>query len=198
MNARELWSALGLAAGTAVVATVARHFVQRTLEAKSVRPKQSADTPIPSRGPIIRGVEELRAPVADALRRVLVRMRERGHDPRVFETARTHGRALWLERKGTGIERSTHRLGLAADIIDRKLLWKARPEFWADLADIGEQEGFVTLSHDKPHLQAIEVGEQAHAWDLYERGDEQGLTDLAAQSLARRRETCPDNSEGVA
>jgi hypothetical protein len=126
-------------------------------------------------------VPTVRLPIA----RVLARMRSRGFEPRVWETRRSLGRAEMLAKKGTGITRSMHRLGLAVDVVDARTLWLAPAKFWSALAEEAHREGFATLPGDRPHLQAVAVGEQARAWEIYRRGE--ALDAFAAASLAARR-----------
>jgi hypothetical protein len=126
-------------------------------------------------------VPTVRAP----LERVLARMRARGFAPRVWETGRSLARAEMLAKKGTGIARSMHRIGLAVDVVDTRTLWLAPAKFWSALAEEAHREGFATLPDDRPHLQAVAVGEQSRAWDIYRRGET--LDAFAEASLASRR-----------
>jgi hypothetical protein len=106
---------------------------------------------------------------------VMALMRERGHEPRLFETRRTKERAAELHARGTGSANSMHCYDVAADIICARQLWNASARFWADLEDIAESIGLVRLykrgikhdgtdanaeSWDKPHVQACAVSEQ--------------------------------------
>lgn len=112
---------------------------------------------------------ELTPSTGAAVRGVLRRMRALGFDPVVHETYRTDARARKLARKGTGIERSMHRLGLAADIVDRARGWDAPEAFWRALGESAEAEGLVWggrwSSPDVAHVQSIAVGSQSVAWD---------------------------------
>lgn len=183
---RDVWQPVLIAVVAASVGALVRHLLLRGERQQMAKQRQNQVTP--RRGPIVREISELRGPVQEPLRRVLAAMEARGLEPRVFETRRSEARAHWLARKGTGIVKSTHRLGLAADVIDKNKLWGASPEFWRALREEAEREGFVSLAPaDRPHIQAIAVSEQPQAWKLAEQGDDEGLDQLAAASLASRR-----------
>lgn len=148
----------------------------------------------PGRG-IDSSLESLLPPVRAAARRVLEELQAEGYNARVWETYRSHERTLEVARRrgtrlkhtaGGGIAPSMHTLGLALDVLEQNDLWRAPETFWRAVQRIGEAHGFVTITRDRPHLQAIEVAEQPEARGLFERGDHAALEELARQSLLRR------------
>jgi len=115
--------------------------------------------------PIISSLDELQPAFRVQLERLLELMRADGYAPRVFETKRSDARVAELVAKGTGSVGSLHPLGLAADIIDEKLGWKASPDFWRALGENAAQLGLGRVQHtnpktgktelDLPHVQAL-------------------------------------------
>lgn len=182
------------ALGVALVGALARELVGRAWPRKGREvSKPSEDRGGASRGPIDRDLGSLVPSMRAPLRRVLLRMKARGFEPRVWETGRSESRAKWLTQRGTGILMSMHRLGLAADIVeDDNSPWHASPEFWSALHEEATREGFVVPlpSRDKPHLQAVEVREQRKAWA--HEADSGALDALADASMSRRRKVVPN------
>jgi hypothetical protein len=90
---------------------------------------------------------------------LLRRLKADGHDPVLWEGFRTFARAEELQRRGSGIVKSMHCYGIAADIIDRFHRWNARPPFWAALGkhadDLGLEWGGTWQRVDRPHVQAL-------------------------------------------
>lgn len=90
---------------------------------------------------------------------LLLRLKARGFDPFLHEAHRSFQRAAELEARGTGVSKSMHCFGLAVDIIDRKLGWNARPEFWEALRDEAEALSLTSGARwhrvDRPHVQAL-------------------------------------------
>lgn len=103
------------------------------------------------------------------LERVFWRMKKRGFKPALFEGLRSPARAKRLNARGTGIEKSMHIYGIAADVVDAEKLHNASPQFWAALGEEAEREGLTWggrwLSKrrpegDRPHVQYIPVSMQ--------------------------------------
>lgn len=108
-------------------------------------------------------VETLEPYVAERVRRILARMRERGFDPMVFETRRSLerqkylygiGRTHSLDRKPvTWTLKSKHIAGKAADIISRSKFWNAPAAFWTALRQEANREGMHVLSKELCHIE---------------------------------------------
>lgn len=136
---------------------------------------------------LVRSMSGLSPATALAVRRTLERMHAMGWDAVVHETRRSEDRARELAAKGAGIERSMHRLGLAADIISRSRGWQAPLEFWVALRDAAEAEGLVSGArwegdkYDPAHVQAVAVSSQDDAWNARD------VDALAKAQIARRR-----------
>lgn len=97
-----------------------------------------------------------------------------GFDPWVFETLRTDARQrflfgfgrTWDDGRGVVTRSETaldtwHGYGLAVDIIDRKLLWKADRWFWETLGLSAQRHGLVWGAD----------------WNANGRSDDEGLVD---------------------
>lgn len=82
----------------------------------------------------------------------------------LWEGYRSPERAAQLAKRGTGIARSMHCLGCAADIVHEDKLWAAPAAFWEALGEEAERLGLTWGGRfkraDKPHVQAIPVHEQ--------------------------------------
>lgn len=111
--------------------------------------------PRATQSPVINSLDLLSYPFKQKVLELLELMRLDGFDAYVFETWRSPARALELEQRGTGIAKSQHTLGLAADIIDRKKYWKATPAFWAALNRHALKLGLGRVEGDPPHVQAL-------------------------------------------
>lgn len=116
------------------------------------------------------------APVA----KLLDRMRDLGYSPILFDGLRTPAEALRNAKHGTGIVKSMHLYGCAADIICEDHLWSCedkRCKFFTKLGQEAEKLGLVwggrfkkrvlrrgkwvvVVGYDKPHVQAIPVSAQ--------------------------------------
>lgn len=99
---------------------------------------------------------------------LLEQLRDAGHEPVVFETLRTPERAAMLAAKGRGIRDSMHLYGAACDVVCAVHGWdcaKHRCDFFERLGKLGEALGLVWGGRwrrvDKPHLQAVQVADQA-------------------------------------
>jgi len=104
---------------------------------------------------------------ADRLERVFRGMRTDGFEPMLWEGYRSFERAARLAARGTGIKRSMHCYGIAADIVDSDAThWTAPAGFWASIRNHAHRAGLHTLVYsdgsprDYPHVQAIPVSEQ--------------------------------------
>lgn len=93
------------------------------------------------------------------LARVFQRMEAQGFRPILWEGRRSANRAKRLDTRGTGIKQSLHRYGIAADVVDRDLLWNAPKTFWDALTSASLAEGLYPGSQftdpDPDHVQAI-------------------------------------------
>ena len=111
---------------------------------------------------------------------LIATLRGRGFDAKVFETFRTRARLLELVERGTSVEPNAdgsvpigmHELGLAADIISESQEWDAPDEFWQALGLEAEALGLTwggrwisarRPTGDRPHVQAIPIGQQPAA-----------------------------------
>jgi hypothetical protein len=132
------------------------------LQAKAIlgpKERATAEAVCSDMGRLLPGFrEQVEALVAD--------MRGAGFDPRVYETWRSPERVAMLVAKGVGSKNSVHPYGIAADIIDAKLLWNAKAAFWTNLTTFAEARGLTSGArfsklHDLPHVQGIPVSAQA-------------------------------------
>jgi hypothetical protein len=94
---------------------------------------------------------------------LLVRMRNRGFDPIVFDTKRTAAEAAANAAKGTGIVNSLHLTGAASDIISGSKGW-SDPAFFEALGEEAKKLwltwGGTFSKYDPSHVQAIPVSLQ--------------------------------------
>ncbi len=94
---------------------------------------------------------------AARIRTLFSRMERRGFDPMIWETGRSQARAEELADRGTGIEGSMHKYGLAVDIVSASKLWAAPRPFWNALC---EEAQYLKLTcgadfGDSDHIQAL-------------------------------------------
>lgn len=82
---------------------------------------------------ICRDLDRLDPTFRPMVESIVLRMRARGFDAKVFETWRSFERAQELSKTGAGVRRSMHCYGLAVDIISESVLWAASRDFWAAL-----------------------------------------------------------------
>jgi hypothetical protein len=111
---------------------------------------------------------KFRAKVHELLRR----LNAAGHDAIAWETYRTPARAKQLSDRGTGIAPRAdgsipigmHQCGLAVDIVSSSKRWSPKPAFWVALGReakaLGLTWGGTWKRVDKPHCQAVPVGQQ--------------------------------------
>ena len=109
------------------------------------------------------------------LERALARLTAQGIAYHVQETVRSEQRARALRLRGTGIVRSLHRLGLAADVLPARNSWTAGSDpFWAALRDAVEAEGLTSGASfsrvDRPHVQLFPASRDREMWALYSAG----------------------------
>lgn len=101
----------------------------------------------------------------DRVEKLLSRLRARGHDAVLHEGWRSFERAKLLADKGTGVVKSMHCYGLAADIISSMHRWSPDPKFWLALGAHARLLGLVWGGDfkkvDKPHVQAVRVSDQS-------------------------------------
>ena len=101
--------------------------------------------------------------------RALARLDAQGIAYHVQETSRSEARARELQMRGTGIVRSLHRLGLAADVLPAENFWApASHPFWAAYRDALEAEGLTWGGHfsrvDMPHAQFLSAQRDREVW----------------------------------
>lgn len=108
------------------------------------------------------------------LDRVFARLRSLGFAPVLHEGKRSEQRARELAKKGTGIVKSMHVLGLAADVLPAPKQWPpASNPFWQALGEACKAEGLEwggTWSpehRDLPHVQLFDTRLDARAWAAY-------------------------------
>lgn len=110
----------------------------------------------PAEVPVQRSLDGLAPQFRAAVEQVLAFMRERGHQPTVFETLRTDERQEFLYGfgrtydDGRGIvtyseaaDDTWHKYGLAADIICAVRRWAATSKFWQDLGEACRKFGLL-------------------------------------------------------
>lgn len=108
----------------------------------------------PAEVPVQRSTAGLAPKFRRKVEAICARLVAKGHDPLIAETLRTDARQHYLfgfGRKwddGRGVvtysqtARDTwHGYGLAVDIVCRRRLWNATPEFWRDLGEAVNAEG---------------------------------------------------------
>ena len=143
--------------------------------------------------PVTKDINELLPNLRPMIRRIVDRMNDAGFDAYAYETLRTPQRAQALENEGYGSATSMHIYRVAVDIISRSKGWfqdypDEGPPFWNKLGEIAEDEGWVwggrwSDPHDRPHIQAVTVSEQARA----RRMSDDERNEFAYQSVQRRR-----------
>jgi hypothetical protein len=94
--------------------------------------------------------------------KILVRMKERGLDPIVYEAKRSQERQVWLYGIGrthdlnrkpvTWTMHSKHLVGKAVDIISKEHGWNA-PHFFDVLRDEARREGMDIIATEGCHIQ---------------------------------------------
>jgi hypothetical protein len=94
---------------------------------------------------------------AGILEKLFQNLRQKGFDPHLWEGYRTPERAKYLAEQGTGIEKSLHIEGRAADIISKKDFW-SNSEFFAALGNEALKLGLVWGGNfknrkDFPHVE---------------------------------------------
>jgi hypothetical protein len=145
---------------------------------------------VPPEVPVISSLDGLAPKVRAATKRILLRMQEQGHNPRVFETLRTIDRQAFLHGfgreydDGRGVVTKVHDamegwhfFGLAVDIVENDATpWNASQAFWRCLGESAEAEGMTWGGRwkflDMPHIQwgKCKVSPSDHARKLYIAG----------------------------
>lgn len=110
----------------------------------------------PKEIPVRRDVALLAPQFRVALTKTLLRMREQGFDPVVFETLRDDDRQQFLygfgreydDGRGVVTKAKTadttwHGFGLAADVVSERYGWEAPTTFWQALGDAARAEGLT-------------------------------------------------------
>jgi len=110
----------------------------------------------------ISNVEALKPIFREAFMQILEGMRNKGWDPRVFETLRMLERQAYLysigrrgkrgERPVTWTMNSKHIKGIAGDVISKKDGWSNK-KFFDDLALVAAEHGCRTLPGDRCHVE---------------------------------------------
>ncbi len=127
-------------------------------------------------------------PVVQAL---LDRMADLGYKPHLFDTLRTPEEALKNARRGTGVQKSMHLYGAAADIICSDHLWSCKAKsckFFTVLAREAKALGLYAGADfgDFPHVQALPFTPAAQN-ALRSLGTGRSDADIAAKDAVIRR-----------
>lgn len=109
-------------------------------------------------------------PFRDKVKTLIQRLKNKGFDPVLRDSGRTAKEAAVFANKGTGILKSLHLTGAAADIISRSKGWSS-PEFFQALGKEAKALGLTwgankkyggdfNTKNDQPHVQAIPIALQ--------------------------------------
>lgn len=129
---------------------------------------------------------KLQPEFARRLRLVFADLEARGWKPVLNEGWRSPERAAALAQAGSGVERSMHCYGLAADVREARSGW-GDPLFFQALGAAAEAEGMTWGGRwkraDATHVQAVPVSEQAR---VRAEGEQLGYELAGARALIRR------------
>ena len=150
---------------------------------------------VPAEVGVQSSLDGLAPKVRAATKRIIQRMQEAGHNPRVFETLRTNERQAFLYGFGREYDDGRgmvtkvsdylsgwHAYGLAVDIVENdRDPWTAPQAFWRCLGESAEAEGMTWGGRwkftDYPHIQfgRCKVSPSDHSRKLYAAGGNEAV-----------------------